>query len=375
VGRNLGHATLIGGQGAMTSRPAFPGELSLIVRWKPTGSAGLLNYQLMTAEGDDLDAVSTGVLVERPDLAIAELVRKLDLFAGDRSSLNARQRDNYVRDTGAELWSRYVPGALADQFWQVLERATRLTIVSGNDPLPWEIFFPTRPGSGDEGFLIERLELTRWRVGGAGPGPRLPIGSTIFVVPSGGPDLASTEVDAIRALAPAYMGASVVSTLDQLEDAVAAGAFDLLHFASHNEYTGGRNGVPFGSGRDERLFEPVNLARAQGAHRFATRRPLVFMNACRTAGQDPTYTALAGWADRFIEAGAGAFVGSLWAVRDASARAFAVEFYTGLTGGMPIGAATKAARMAVKAAGDPTWLAYSVFGDPDARMEMEGSPI
>jgi hypothetical protein len=36
---------------------------------------------------------------------------------------------------------------------------------------------------------------------------------------------------------------------------------------------------------------------------------------------------------------------------------------------MPIGDAVREARAAVRAGGDPTWLAYTVFADPLARVE------
>jgi len=36
---------------------------------------------------------------------------------------------------------------------------------------------------------------------------------------------------------------------------------------------------------------------------------------------------------------------------------------------MPIGEAVRAARIAVRAEGDPTWLAYTVFADPLASVE------
>ena len=62
---------------------------------------------------------------------------------------------------------------------------------------------------------------------------------------------------------------------------------------------------------------------------LARSAPTVFMNACRSAGLAPTYNRLDGWASKFLEAGAGAFIGSLWAVSDGTAREFAEEFYGG----------------------------------------------
>lgn len=47
--------------------------------------------------------------------------------------------------------------------------------------------------------------------------------------------------------------------------------------------------------------------------------PTVFINACRSAGFAATYNRLDGWATKFLEAGAAAFIGSLWAIPDRAA--------------------------------------------------------
>jgi|ERR1022692_2790088 CHAT domain-containing protein len=102
---------------------------------------------------------------------------------------------------------------------------------------------------------------------------------------------------------------------------------------------------------------------------LADYMPLIFINACRTAGQVPSYNHLNGWADKFLRAGAGAFIGSLWAVRDDSAREFAHELYQKLQSGKSLGQAVTSARDAAASdPGDPTWLAYAVYGDPLAKV-------
>jgi CHAT domain-containing protein len=96
----------------------------------------------------------------------------------------------------------------------------------------------------------------------------------------------------------------------------------------------------------------------------------VFLNGCRTAGEIPGFTQMIGWASGFMGAGAGAFIGSLWAVRSAAARTFAGEFYRALIrDGDTLGMASLRARQAIAAdAGDPTWLANTVYGNPAASV-------
>ena len=74
-----------------------------------------------------------------------------------------------------------------------------------------------------------------------------------------------------------------------------------------------------------------------------------------------------GWAQQFMAAGAGAFIGTLWAVRSRSSATFAEVFYGAPTRGDPLGEAIRLARVeAARDHSDPTWLAYSAYGDPAA---------
>ena len=68
-----------------------------------------------------------------------------------------------------------------------------------------------------------------------------------------------------------------------------------------------------------------------------------------------------------MSSGAGAFVGTLWAVRTESSARFATAFYRSLVDGATLGTAALAARTEQQEDPlDPTWLAYTVYGDPFA---------
>jgi CHAT domain-containing protein len=141
----------------------------------------------------------------------------------------------------------------------------------------------------------------------------------------------------------------------------------VLHFACHNAFTdaaGSRVSLEGGP------LYPSDLAVAVQKRRMAEASPLVFFNACRTAGEIPGLIQMMGWAKQFMGAGAGAFIGSLWAVRSSSAKTFADAFYRTLVcEGSPLGEASLQARRAIAAdAGDPTWLAYTIYGNPSATI-------
>lgn len=115
-------------------------------------------------------------------------------------------------------------------------------------------------------------------------------------------------------------------------------------------------------------FAPIDLAVAAQLRSLRAEHPLVFFNACRSAGEIDWFGATLGWAPQFLRAGAGAFIGTLWPVRSTSALDFADVFYDQLiTHGKPLGQASLAARQAIRGQdGDPTWLAYAVYGSPAA---------
>jgi CHAT domain-containing protein len=93
----------------------------------------------------------------------------------------------------------------------------------------------------------------------------------------------------------------------------------------------------------------------------------VFLNACETGRVGAVLTAWGGWPNVFLRAGAGAFVGSAWAVRDKPAATFAKAFYDALLAGETLASAASAARAAAKALGDASWLAFKVYGHPRAQ--------
>ena len=136
------------------------------------------------------------------------------------------------------------------------------------------------------------------------------------------------------------------------------------HFACHNTFTidGGGSSIDMVGGP----FVPDLLNEAAERRTMSSTNPLIFLNSCRTAGAAPQFMRTVGWADQFMAAGAGAFIGTLWPVRSSSASAFAEAFYRELIGGASLGAASRQARLSIRRDDDPTWLAYSVYGDPRA---------
>jgi serine/threonine protein kinase len=347
----------------MTGLAAEPGEVTLQV--SRTASGGY-SFQLLS------EALYPVVLIDRlagdPASVVAKIAAELRMMAGDQSQYaTAAHARNRLRALGTELWADVVPEAIRRQFWAQRDGITLFTIATDMDTVPWELVYPVDLEN-EDGFLVEQFPLVR-RAYGQGRARTLRLDSGVgFIVPPRAPANALDEVTAVRGILPANVAdRGVEAGLPQvlgLLDAMPS----VLHFAGHNAFTEEAGSV---ISLDGGSLCPDDLASAMQKRAFAAVSPLVFLNGCRTAGEIAGFSQMNGWAERFMGAGAGAFIGSLWAVRSSSAKAFAEEFYRELvTRKQPLGTASLRARQAIAAdGGDPTWLAYTVYGNPSAAVD------
>jgi hypothetical protein len=338
--------------------------VSLVVRYDPTQQA----YRFEFRDEDNPNEVHSNLAYD-PGPVVEQLIAELDSLAAGRSGYSAGQTRDYLVNAGARLWQQLVPGQLREQFWDRQHRIRQLTILADKDAVPWELLYPMDPGH-DAGFLVEQFPVTRaifgWR-----PGRTLRLQPARFVLPEGSLHEAAAEVEAMRRLLdPGHTSGAVISELTPLTDLISSGRFGLLHFACHNTYEPvGGSSIRLGRVR----FTPTLLEVAVIRKALQASAPTVFINACRSAGLAATYNRLDGWASKFLEAGAAAFIGSLWAVSDGASREFAGELYRRLKHGDTLGGAVmKARKAAASTPDDPTWLAYTVYGDPGATIS--GSP-
>ena len=64
--------------------------------------------------------------------------------------------------------------------------------------------------------------------------------------------------------------------------------------------------------------------------KFKDVRPIIFINACHGGRVGFSFTKIGGWAEKFINARVGVFIGAMWEVNDELAYQFAENFYTAL---------------------------------------------
>jgi CHAT domain len=348
---------------AQISTESAEGSVSLVVRYDPVQNAYCFEFR----DEDNPGEVRSDLAYD-PAPLVEQLVANLDDLAKGRTGYSAGQARDYLRNEGARLWHELVPQTLREQFWERQHRIRQLTILTDKDAVPWELLYPMDRGH-DAGFLVEQFPVTRAIFGRRAP-RTLNLRPSWFVLPDGSPPEARYEIEAMRRLLdPGQRASEVISELDQLRSLIADGNFGLLHFACHNTYDpAGGSSIRLG----DVPFTPTLLTTAEITQALADAAPTIFMNACRSAGLVAAYNRLDGWATSFLKAGAAAFIGSLWAVTDGAAREFAEELYGQLQAGSSLGKAAMNARQAVAGqADDPTWLAYTVYGNPRATVRAQ----
>lgn len=284
---------------------------------------------------------------------------------------------------GEGLFEQLFPQPLQDAYWTHIkplrERGVIKTLlVTSDEPwIPWELVKPysydrrTDQEYSDD-FLVESFEMCRW-LAGRGPVATITVQNATLIMPNVGLPFVDLEKDFFNTLAtqrriqiggPLQMRQEVV-------DILLRGGFQVLHIATHGNFN--REDAD----RSELVLIDAALTPGdlQGRLLRGIRRsrPLVFLNACHGAQTAFGLTGLGGWADKmFKEAGVSAFVGALWEVNDKLAVEFSRTFYSNLVAGKTLGEALRTARTHVRElnAANPTWLAYTLYGDPNAKVTI-----
>ena len=333
---------------------AIPAEITLEVSHEFANGQNYYQFRLRDPETEP--RMVTLPLRSNPDTDVDTLILRLNDLADTPGTRQDILTD--LRLEGKQLWDRMVPAAVHEQFWQCQDRISQLTILTDDDAFPWELLYP-RDKANDAGFLVAQgFPVTR-RIHAFRRQLSLRRHPARFVLPEGAPAHAEAEVNAIREI----LGAREpnISTLRELRGLINSGSFGVLHFACHGNFSRNYRGPQV---HLDRPFLLGSLADAQDNW----QAPLVFLNACRSAGPRSRCIGLDNFADGFLKAGAGAFIGSLWEVRDGTASEFAQELYAKLNADVTLGDAVAELRGKVTKRGDPTWLAYAVYGHPQAKL-------
>lgn len=284
--------------------------------------------------------------------------------------------DRRLVNFGRALWRELIPSELCIAY-RDFRQSVHSWMISSEEPwIPWELMKPyddsDLENTLDDDFLALRFQITRWLAGKSTPAREIIVRSLAALRTAELPQ-EKEEMRLLDALAQSIPGrAGAAPPLESARDLLSylkTCNVQLLHFMGHGIHDASQadeSGIPLPDGSS---FRPEDL-EGPVATQIRRIQPLVFMNTCWAAQQGWSLTRLSGWTSRWIGCGCSALVAPLWPVRDQIALSFAHTFYNALAGGDPLGEAARKARRQVfrERSGDPSVLAYAVYGHPHARV-------
>jgi len=323
-----------------------------------------------------------------PATYAADLYRTLSALADDAgrnagdASVQGEIGDE-VRRLGYKLWREVIPRDLKERYMahRAAWEGKTLLVLSDEPYIPWELVWPYDATTRQEEAApwSVSLRLLRWlrrdaaNTGNTGPFADLPFQSVACVAPTNtGLQFLEAERAFLLSLLPAVAGRDVspsTAARRTVLDLLRAGGYDWLHVvthgvAPHSQFAAGAIELEDDTLRPDDFFGPDEEGH------IGERHPGFVLNLCHGGRQVWGLTHLDGWANALVRAGAGLVVAPLWAVTDRKALTFVQAFYASLLGGAPVAEAVYSARQAIRS-GDPTWLAYSVYAHPNARVRRQ----
>ena len=348
--------------------------LRLHVKVESTSERSELSFRLeVKRPGINYGGRPYGPLVFRGELNpyLKELSSNIESLYDDEEEAVTEKLEAH----GDNFTKNLLPVDLQKDLWR--HRGQALHIISQETRIPWQLSRLRAPRGAIDSpsyFLGEIFQLTRWLdgpiAGNLEPRRQLPWQNVALVAAESDLVRVETERDALESLeGPTRKVTSIPATFLEIRSALAGGQYDGLHFFGHHH-------SDFGFRLDEHQWWTPEYISGEATN-LGNSSPLVFLNCCGTEVMERSIE-IDSWGRRFLEAGAGAFIGSFWAVVDREAAAFAKSFYQSFLTGQPIGKALQEASRQVRDdedfEGSPGWLAYTVYAHPQASCRDTALP-
>jgi hypothetical protein len=315
------------------------------------------------------DAGEVG-LPHLPDRWIEQQMQVLNGFAESLSQAS----DEVLASFGVRLYDQVCPPGLQQFYWDELhgrDDIQTVLVVSDEPWVCWEMLRPWRRVGNrnvEARHWCERFLFGRW-LAGPQPPTALPRGKVAAIAPCDSDISAEAEVEMLLnlGLSVQRVPARLKEVLGYLESEGCPG----LHLVSHgffNQHDADLAELWLEKASANKDHEVLRPAFVNGKHlNFGQPQPLVFMNACNGGRCGFNYWGLGGWARAFVErANCGAFIAPFWEIEDNRGLKFAETFYGLALQGKPLGEALRTARLECKGTDNPTWLAYGLYGHPNA---------
>lgn len=383
--RSGGPARLTVAEGAVTDAPATEAPLhQLSIHEEEQAGKHRLRFRF---ESPQLNILNEGVTDWLPKGSIADYVAATyaeieEFWAQDQGDADAFLL--HLQAVGMKMFTDLVPDVIRKKLWAKRKQLDSIQVLSTEPHIPWELVHLTKPdGSAPPGeWFFGQLGLVRWmwNLPTGYPKTEIRIDKAVAIVPEyaagSGYELAAPAAE--YSFVNKLFSATKVDPpefKDVLDVLKTPGSFDLLHYAGHGVADPGsadRAKLVLKVIQQDGEWKARSLA-AVDVEKYANlmhegRAPVVVLNACQVGRLGHDLGGIGGFAQAFLSRGAGVFVGSLWSVGDEPALQFVETFYNHLAKGKTMAQATIAAREAARNGGDTTWLAYTVYANPHARL-------
>ena len=335
---------------------------------------GNMEYDFILSSPPDIfnligETIGTTVLHDDPE----EWVSQQNLAIAEARKYNSeRELNDLIVSFGQTIFEDLFPPALEKI---LLENQGLKTIVFNSEEtiIPWEVayFFPDNKNNSLGNFLCDKFQVSRWVGNHSMPSALVFDQALLVAVRSsiGTPDLNQSNKKNLifNGLGPAEVPVVEVDpSYEEMVGYFSNPEIGLFHFECHGDFQDG--------GDLSTLYLRDGKLRAQflgnPGYVLDTSRPMIFLDACQTGQGGSSLAGPGGWAIEAMSAGASAFISPIWEVRADIAELFAGRFYEELGKGATFGEAVAAAREYARQEDDSfTWLSYSVYGDPNARLE------
>lgn len=358
-----------------------PPDLTVLIseRPLPTGEHKLqfVLFSPITDLGLYYRDVGESTLVRSPAEWVEHVLKQLQQEIAQHSS--GEIVEHRLRSIGNTLWDELIPEPFQSIYWRIRDKIHTILLVTDEPWIPWEMIVPYRRTPQDieeDDYLCLKFSLARW-LRGTPTVPRIAISESRVVGAGAGHEAlvplpsVQGETKIVESLLREIGARSVLLEPRRVEliRSFQDGGFHHLHIACHGSTSPKGGDLAVVMLKDGPL-SPIDISGS--AMTFGRDHPFVFLNACETGRLGASLTRLGGWAERFAVAGCSAFMGTLWAVDDNSAREFARTFYNDICRGVSLGEACRHARSSVRREDDPSWLAYCLYADPQAVLVLPG---
>lgn len=281
---------------------------------------------------------------------------------------------------GNTLYQKFAPPAFKQVFWRLSDKLgpqfDSIQIYTNNPSLPWELMKPSRlDGSDQRRFLGVEFNIARWHISEnfqqLDKPPQSIRVNNIHVI---APDYKQTnallwqakELKSLQTL-PGFR--RIPSHYANLQAFFKQRPEGIIHFAGHGAVKQSASGAYTYS----ILLDDIELDLSiwQGlVSQASDTHPLFFFNACQVGQAHKNANVIEGWAPAVLASGASGYIGALWPLTDRGAAKFGIDFYQNLrqrtqTGGRNVAEQLRKTRQLFFQTGDPSYLAYVFYGDPN----------